>query len=97
MRIVAAGLLAAFVLSVRALPASANEADDSACWGQASAVFGAAGEMGAHASQQEEPRYGLRNLARELAEIGVLPDDSLQSLGEYLVAIDPDLSVEACE
>lgn len=52
--------------------------------------------MGEHASQQETPRLGLRNLARALDEAGVIPDDSMQSLGAF-VADQLGLSIEACE
>ena len=97
MRVIAAGVLAGFLLAAAALPAAANEADDSACWGQASAVFGSAGEMGEHASQQAEPRAGLRNLARQFYEAGIIADDSLQTFGAYLVDSIPELTVEACE
>jgi hypothetical protein len=68
---------------------------DEACWGQASAVFAQTGEMGEHASQQETPRLGLRNLARALDDAGIIPDDSMQSLGAF-VADALGLSIEAC-
>ena len=32
------------------------------CWGQATKVFAQMGEMGEHASEQGNPRIGLRNL-----------------------------------
>lgn len=70
-------------------------AANAACWGQASAVFGQMGIMGQHASEQDEPRMGLRNLARQLADLGIIPDDSLASLGAYLNA-ELGLGVEAC-
>jgi len=69
---------------------------DNACWGQASKVFARMGEMGEHASQEETPREGLRNLARYLYEMGVIPDDSMQALGQY-VASAYGLSIEACQ
>lgn len=68
----------------------------NACWGQATKVFALMREMGYHASEQEEPRAGLRNLARQLADDGVIPDDSMASLGAF-VADALDLSIEACE
>jgi hypothetical protein len=71
------------------------DARDNSCWGQASAVFAQAGEMGGHASQQLTPRLGLRNLARALYDEGVIPDDSLQSLGAF-VAEAYELKIEAC-
>lgn len=65
------------------------------CWGQATAVFAQAGEMGAHSSQQPTPRLGLRNLARALADAGVIPDDSMAALGVF-VATELGLSIDAC-
>ncbi len=67
-----------------------------ACWGQATKVFAQSGVMGEHASQQPTPRLGLRNLARALYEAGVLPDDTMQSLGAF-VAAALGLSISACE
>jgi len=75
--------------------AEAAVAGNAACWGQASAVFARMGLLGQHASQQSTPRIGLRNLARLLAEMGVIPDDSMASLGAF-VAADLGLDVEAC-
>ncbi len=77
-----------------ATPGSATS--DNACWGQASAVFAQMGEMGEHSSSFDTPRLGLRNLARDLHSMGVLPDDSLRSLGIF-VAQAEDLSIEACQ
>lgn len=88
-RIVAAGASALLL----ALPGVASA--DSACWGQATMVFAQTGAMGEHASAQETPRLGLRNLARSLADAGALEDDSLQALGAF-VAAALDLDVEAC-
>ncbi|RIK40990.1 MAG: hypothetical protein DCC55_13385 [Chloroflexi bacterium] len=85
----------AFALSVILAPASAQAADDSACWGQASAVFARMGEMGEHARNQENPRLGLRNLARALYEQGVIPDDSMAALGAF-VAAELGLEIDAC-
>ena len=59
-------------------------------------VFARMGYMGEHASTQPNPRWGLRNLARALAEYGVIPDDSMQALGAF-VATELGLSIEACE
>lgn len=67
----------------------------ASCWGQASAVFARMGEMGEHSSQQGQPRLGLRNLARALAEDGVIPDDSMASLGQFVANV-LGLSIEAC-
>ena len=70
--------------------------NDKACWGQATAVFARMGEMGKHASQQSNPRLGLRNLARALYEAGVIEADTMQALGAF-VAEDLDLSIDACK
>jgi hypothetical protein len=83
-----------FLMAIMAIPVAAD-ADDYACWGQATAVFAQTGEMGEHASQQPTPRLGLRNLARALFEAGVIPDDSMQSLGAF-VAAELGLSIDAC-
>lgn len=70
--------------------------NDNACWGQASAVFAKTGEMGEHSSSFETPRLGLRNLARLLYDAGLIPDDSMASLGAY-VADELGLSINACQ
>lgn len=70
-------------------------ANNAACWGQASAVFAQMGTLGEHASQQPNPRLGLRNLARALYEAGVIPDDSMSSLGAF-VAAELGLEIQAC-
>lgn len=67
-----------------------------ACWGQATRVFAQMGLLGKHASQQPNPRLGLRNLARALADAGVIPDDSMASLGAF-VADELGLSIDACD
>jgi hypothetical protein len=86
------GLLLSFVV----LPTTAfAEPNANACWGQATQVFAATGEMGEHASSQPTPRLGLRNLARALYDAGVIPDDSMQALGVF-VAGTLGLSIEAC-
>lgn len=72
------------------------EANAQACWGQATRVFAQMGVMGEHASQQETPRVGLRNLARALYAQGVLEDDTLQALGAF-VAKELGLTIEACQ
>lgn len=78
----------------QSMPAEA--ASDSACWGQATKVFAHTGDMGTHASEQPTPRLGLRNLARALADAGVIPDDSMQALGAF-VATELGLSIDACQ
>jgi hypothetical protein len=89
-------LVLALLVSVLFASTAAQAApSDASCWGQASAVFAQTGEMGEHASQQETPRLGLRNLARALADAEAIPDDSMQSLGAF-VAGDLGLSIEAC-
>jgi hypothetical protein len=84
-----------FLVAITALPVAASTDEDDACWGQATAVFAQTGEMGEHASQEPTPRLGLRNLARALYDAGVIPDDSLQSLGAF-VADELNLSIDAC-
>lgn len=83
-----------FVMAIMALPAAAD-ANNNACWGQATAVFAQTGEMGEHSSQQPTPRMGLHNLAVALADAGVIPDDSMQSLGAF-VASELGLTIDAC-
>jgi hypothetical protein len=68
---------------------------EQACWGQASQVFARMGVMGEHSSSFSTPRLGLRNLARLLHQQGVLPDDSMQSLGAF-VASSLGLTIDAC-
>ena len=70
-------------------------ATNAACWGQASAVFAQMGVMGHHASEQGQPRLGLRRLARALFELGVIPDDSMAALGVF-VATELGLEISAC-
>lgn len=75
--------------------AASGEPADASCWGQASKVFAQMGVMGEHSSSFETPRLGLRNLARTLADGGVIEDDSMQALGAF-VAESLDLSIDAC-
>lgn len=89
-------LLLIALLLLTALPAFASTSQDDACWGQASAVFAQTGEMGEHASQQPTPRIGLRNLARQLYEAGIIPDDSMATLGAF-VAESLAETIEACQ
>jgi hypothetical protein len=85
------GVSFAFVTS-NAYAAASSEA----CWGQATRVFAQSGEMGEHASQQDNPRLGLRNLARALFDAGVIPEDTMQALGAF-VADTLGLSIDACQ
>ena len=84
------------ILAFTAVTAQASTSEGNACWGQATAVFAQMDDMGQHASEQPTPRAGLRNLARALFDMGVIPDDSMQSLGAF-VANELMLSIEACE
>lgn len=68
---------------------------DQACWGEATQALARLGEMGYHASQQPTPRLGLRNVARLLYDLGVLPDDSLQALGAFLSSA-LGMSIDSC-
>jgi hypothetical protein len=90
-------LVFVLVLSLAiALPMSAGAApSNQSCWGQASAVFAQMGVMGEHSSSFDTPRLGLRNLARALYDAGLIPDDSMQSLGTF-VADALGLDIAAC-
>jgi hypothetical protein len=94
LRVVAVMLLAASLALGPAMAASAQPANAS-CWGQASKVFAQMGLMGEHSSSFETPRLGLRNLARSLADQGVIDDDSMQALGAF-VADELGLTIDAC-
>ena len=97
----AVGLALVLVLAAWSAPATPPDADSAVsaasnpCWGQATKVFAKMGMMGEHSSQQGNPRVGLRNLARDLADAGVIPDDSMASLGAF-VASALGLSIDAC-
>lgn len=92
-------IIAVFIASFSFTPqaqAQGNTPPFESCWGQASVVFAKMGLMGEHASQQENPRAGLYNLAAALYKDGVIEAPTLAALAAWLVSIDPDLSVEAC-
>lgn len=93
--VIVLALMLVFASSAGAASVQAAPGGNS-CWGQASAVFARMGMMGEHSSQQANPRWGLRNLARELYDQGVLPDDSMQALGAF-VAGELGLSIDACQ
>ena len=96
MKVLVIAALLALVLVLGAVPVMAGGTGQSdACWGQATAVFARTGVMGEHASQQPTPRLGLRNLARALADQGMIADDSLQALGQF-VASALGLRIDAC-
>jgi hypothetical protein len=80
--------------SAAPLTASAA-ANDQACWGQATAVFAATGQLGQHASSEPTPRLGLANLARALFANGTIPAPTMQALGAF-VAAQLNLSIDAC-
>ena len=82
------------MLAVMIIPMSA-EASSPQCWGQATAVFAQMGVMGEHASQEPTPRLGLYNLAVALADAGIIPDASMESLGVF-VSSALGLSIESC-
>ena len=71
------------------------DADDSACWGQASAVYAQTGVMGEHASQEPTPRIGLRNLARSLYEANMIAEPTMEALGQFVASAE-GLSIDAC-
>lgn len=88
--------IVAAALSIGLLaPAASAGPSDRACWGQATRVFAQTGVMGEHSSTFATPRLGLRNLARDLADKGDIPDDSMQSLGAF-VSNALGLSIDAC-
>jgi len=87
-------LTALFALVLMPAPVMAYT---DACWGQATATFAQMGKMGEHASQEPTPRDGLSNLAHELYDAGVIDAPTLQALAAFLVSIDPELTVEACD
>ncbi len=91
----AAAMTAAFVAAV-GIGAPAQAAPHPSCWGQATKVFAQTGAMGEHSSSQPTPRAGLRNLARALAEAGVIPSDSMADLGVF-VSDELGLSIDACQ
>ena len=91
----AAALTAAATLGVGQLTASAATPNDHACWGQATRVFAATGELGQHASSEPTPRLGLANLARALFAEGVIPAPTMQALGAF-VSAQLGLSIDAC-
>jgi len=86
--------LAAPAASAAPLTASAAP-NPQACWGQATAVFAATGELGQHASSEPTPRLGLANLARALFAQGTIPAPTMQALGAF-VAAQLGLSIDAC-
>src|SRR6516165_971311 len=69
--------------------------NNQACWGQATAVFAATGQLGQHASSEPTPREGLANLARALYAQGTIPAPTMQALGAF-VAAQLGLSIDAC-
>lgn len=88
----AASTLALTGMLLVSAPASAQ---GNSCWGQATAVFAQMGLMGEHASQQDEPRAGLGNLAQILFDMGVISEPTLAALGAYL-ADTLGLSIDRC-
>jgi hypothetical protein len=97
MKTIASLILVLVLVMIPVSSALANgPSNPNACWGQASRVFAQMGEMGDHSSSFPTPRLGLRNLARELAAAGIIPDDSMAALGAF-VATELGLSIEACQ
>jgi len=89
-----AALTMATTFGVAPLTASAAS-NPNACWGQATEVFAATGQLGQHASSQPTPRLGLANLARALFDQGVIPAPTMQALGAF-VSAQLGLSISAC-
>jgi hypothetical protein len=77
------------------IPEAQMAISPKACWGQATKVFAQMGQMGQHASEQPNPRLGLANLARALYDAGVIPEPTMQALGQF-VAAELGLSIDAC-
>jgi hypothetical protein len=90
-----ATLLVAVMIVLGSVSALASSPSSDACWGQASAVFAQMGEMGEHSSSYDTPRLGLRNLARLLYNQGVIADDSMATLGQF-VANALGMDIDAC-
>jgi hypothetical protein len=86
--------LVTLIVLLSATPVLAN-ADDKACWGQASAAYARLGYMGEHASEFTTPRVGLRNLARSLYELEIIEEPTMEALGRF-VAEAEGLSIDAC-
>lgn len=95
MKQVSCALLVALIAGVLWFASSASAQSSNSCWGQASAVFAQMGLMGEHASEFATPRLGLRNLARALYAEGIIEDDSMRALGQF-VALELGLSIDAC-
>jgi hypothetical protein len=70
--------------------------NNNSCWGQASKALAMLGEMGYHSSNQANPRFGLRNLARYLFDAGVIPEPTMQALAAFVISVDPDVTIDAC-
>ncbi|WP_278237360.1 hypothetical protein [Isoptericola sp. AK164] len=93
---VGAATLALLAAPLAAAPAAAaGHGPHPSCWGQASAVFAQMQMMGEHSSSFPTPRVGLRNLARDLAEVGAIEDDGMADLGVF-VATELGLEIDAC-
>ncbi len=91
-----AATMAASLVAAVGLGAPAQAAPHPSCWGQATKVFAQTGTMGEHSSSQANPRLGLRNLARALADAGVIEGDSMADLGVF-VSSELGLSINACQ
>jgi hypothetical protein len=91
----AVALTMAATLGLAPLAASAATPNPQACWGQATKVFAATGQLGQHASSEPTPRLGLANLARALFDQGVIPAPTMQALGAF-VSAQLGLSIDAC-
>jgi hypothetical protein len=91
----AAALTVAATLGVAPLTAASATPNGQACWGQATKVFAATGQLGQHASSEPTPRLGLANLARALFDQHVIPAPTMQALGAF-VAAQLGLTIDAC-
>ncbi|WP_105254284.1 hypothetical protein [Pseudoalteromonas sp. T1lg75] len=95
MKIVTYTMVSAVLLASSFAVAAEAKNPQQACWGQATKVFAQTGVMGEHSSEQPTPRMGLRNLARLLYEAGIIDDDTMEALGQF-VADELGLSIDAC-
>jgi hypothetical protein len=88
-------LILALLVTILLSAAPVHAQSENACWGQATKVFAQMGAMGEHSSSFDSPRLGLRNLARTLYDAGVIEDDSMQALGQF-VASELGLEIDSC-
>ena len=70
-------------------PALAGKPANPNCWGVVTSQRATTvGDIGEHASSQDEPRLGLGNVARLFVELGFLIEGHVSDLGTFLAEID---------